>query len=94
MKLNYLMVSKWSPGSGVDVPELRRKIHAIGSKAARLAKAYERELNDGVEFDMELVVKKNISLYHVCSITFSDARNYVDFPKWENCQDYFEKRRK
>jgi hypothetical protein len=84
MRTSYLMVSRWEGSKGKDCPELRRRTGASGPKATSRAREYESQLNKGLRFDMQEVVRGK-ALFSVCPIPFSQAREYRDFPEWENC---------
>ncbi len=91
MTTYYLMVTEWRDGK--IVPEegyrLTRQTSGTRKKAEEAGQRYENELNDAQSHNEVL---EKIALtgkgYAVCAIPYSQAREYLSFMSWENCEEY------
>lgn len=82
----YLMPTKWSReghgGSAIDHTDWIRLVNCSHQKKQQVAEKYEKELNNGELFSMEIVVKERKTLFSVLAIPYCQARDYNSFSKW------------
>ena len=87
MTAYYLIPTKWLGEGGAEASfpnntDWIRLVQCSHQKKQREAEKYEQELNDGVLFDMEIVVRDNKTLYSVLPLPYNQARDYTNFNRW------------
>jgi hypothetical protein len=90
---NYLLVTEWEAAKvgGTARWDLTRTVDAQGGKAQRLATQYERELNNGLEWNEAAKItirEKKGHFFSVCYESYSIVRGLKHFEKIENSKLY------
>lgn len=77
---NWLMVDEWRYVNGdrqnTSRFDMVKRVNAQGSKARKLAKQYELELNGGVDDVIKHFVETKNNVYTVCPIPWNNVRDY------------------
>ncbi len=88
--MNYLTVTEWNKDASVKstMPiTLFKRTPSRGNKGRDVATAYEKELNGGKTF-LEVAEEGQVAKYSVVNIPYHQAREFLNFAKWEDCSEY------
>ena len=75
MKQSWLVVNNITKTPNGNRWDLTRTVYAIGTKAKRLARAYQYELNNNRT--MEECIKDKVDFFIATAIPWNQARDYV-----------------
>lgn len=90
----YLMPQKWYPSSKTEMSYIKgnwdwiRYIETTRKKGEQAATDYELELNDGVAFSLDKVIKGE-TLFNVHLVPNSQARDFNTYDRWPCNKELF-----
>jgi hypothetical protein len=82
MKESWIIVNEWNDvedgkNSPISRWDLVKRVEASGTKARRLAKQYEVELNNGITDPIMHHAKTKETVFTCCPTPWSQARGYI-----------------
>ncbi len=92
----YLMPQKWHPSGKCEMAfnkgnwDWIRYIQTTRKKAVQAAIDYEKELNNGELFDMEILIRERRTMFSVLPVPNGQARDCNTYSRWPCNSDIFD----